>query len=715
MDVRVCNNSSLTQLAERLTFRSVCGVKRVLDYCIASVGIQMKTSKPIDALGLRSDHRAVQTCFMLPPVDRPRTHHERKRHINWAVYDTAANKIKYDHIHSLPALEKQLCELGDVCQKQEQADCKRPWDSAELQRLRAQRKSATTALERKEVSKRIWRLTRSQLRVYRTQEAEKKLTEFSKLESLQKLHLYPIKKKHTCGPNLEKCAELLKHVYTIETESNYAKHSSIPLFTYNEFEQAIRKMKKGRCADKLCIYLEMFVHNGKASLEVLLTCLNEVLAQDAIPSTWCDTFFSLLHKGGCVDDANNWRPVAILSITYKIFARLVHDRIQQQLQSYQSEDQFGFRPGRSTSHALLILESMLSKGIEYHFPVWVIMIDSKKAFDRVDHKYLFHALRGQMDGEYVKLLERLYEHQTGNVGEYRFRISRGVRQGDILSPLLFNAVMEHLMRKWKRRLRSHGFCLHPNNDQERLTNIRYADDILLFGKSPTEVVTMLELFVEVLEEYGLSLNVKKTKVLSTETAPNGPSYCDTECGMIEMLSENQKHKYLGRMFSGDVRKRGKVASEFRISCGGMKYHALQNVFEDEHTPIKLRLKLFDAVITATVLYSLDTCPLTANSLQRLDVAQRTMMRRIIGWVCVADDSWEERGHRMKIRFQRCMAYHPTNEWSDTVNRRKDALVNSIDVLPFLTVSALRWDPIECESANFCEAYRMRGRPFTRWA
>ena len=90
---------------------------------------------------------------------------------------------------------------------------------------------------------------------------------------------------------------------------------------------------------------------------------------------------------------------------------------------------------------------MLLKGVEYNVPMWVVSIDLKKAFDRVDHTALFHALRQQMDPEYVDLLEKLYETQYGNVGSHRFPISRGVRHNDVLSPILFNAVLEHAMRK----------------------------------------------------------------------------------------------------------------------------------------------------------------------------------------------------------------------------------------------------------------------------
>ena len=91
-----------------------------------------------------------------------------------------------------------------------------------------------------------------------------------------------------------------------------------------------------------------------------------------------------------------------------------------------------------------------------------------------------------------------------------------------------------------------------------------------------------------------------------------------------------------------------------------------------------------------------------------------MLRRIIGWVSFKDDTWDERGHRMKVRFQKCMEIYPVGEWSEGIHIRKSILVKKIDELPFLTYSALKWDPIACSSANFSYAYRSRGRPLTRW-
>ena len=79
--------------------------------------------------------------------------------------------------------------------------------------------------------------------------------------------------------------------------------------------------------------------------------------------------------------------------------------------------------------------SELSKSVEFNVLLWIVTIDLRTSFERVDHAGLFRALRSQMVHGHVALLERLYKTQFGNVGTYCFPISRGVRQGDVLSPI----------------------------------------------------------------------------------------------------------------------------------------------------------------------------------------------------------------------------------------------------------------------------------------
>ena len=84
----------------------------------------------------------------------------------------------------------------------------------------------------------------------------------------------------------------------------------------------------------------------------------------------------------------------------------------------------------------------------------------RKAFDRIQFGPLFAALREQGVPEgYIHLLGLLYKDQKGTVnGSAFFDILRGVKQGDVISSMLFNAGLETAFRSWKRRLGCHGFC-----------------------------------------------------------------------------------------------------------------------------------------------------------------------------------------------------------------------------------------------------------------
>ena len=82
------------------------------------------------------------------------------------------------------------------------------------------------------------------------------------------MHLCPIQKNHTIGPDLEACAKLLQQVYTSEHETKYAVGFIVPRFTTEDLEHGLKSMQKKLCADTDGIVLEMFLYSGENNLQM---------------------------------------------------------------------------------------------------------------------------------------------------------------------------------------------------------------------------------------------------------------------------------------------------------------------------------------------------------------------------------------------------------------------------------------------------------------
>ena len=181
------------------------------------------------------------------------------------------------------------------------------------------------------------------------------------------------------------------------------------------------------------------------------------------------------------------------------------------------------------------------------------------------------ALREQhVDEPTIALIMELYKDQRGCAnGSRTFDIRRGVKQGDVLSSLLFNACIEMVFRRWKDRLRSHG--LDVTNQGERLTNTRYADDVLLYAKSLVEVQEMLSILHDELAKVGLQMHAGKTKILTTSQSGT-PTLVELDDMRIEVLPSTACHKYLGRQLCLDATSRTNVEIDNRCRCAWAKFH-----------------------------------------------------------------------------------------------------------------------------------------------
>ena len=159
----------------------------------------------------------------------------------------------------------------------------------------------------------------------------------------------------------------------------------------------------------------------------------------------------------------------------------------------------------------------MEKAREFQKNIYFCFIDYAKAFDCVNHNKLWKILK-EMDipDHLICLLRNLYAGQeatvrTGHGTTVWFQIGKGVRQGCILSPCLFNLYAEYIMRNTGLDEVHAG----SNIALRKINNLRYADDTTLMAESEEEPKSLLMKVQEESENVGLKLNIQKTKILGS--------------------------------------------------------------------------------------------------------------------------------------------------------------------------------------------------------
>ena len=242
----------------------------------------------------------------------------------------------------------------------------------------------------------------------------------------------------------------------------------------------------------------------------LTTLLNASLDTGQVPSKWKLAVIIPVTKSGTSESLENFRPISLLPVVAKVFERLVHQQLFSHLQKYNilHPTQSGFRPRYTTQDVLVGLVDSWRQALDAELLVGAIMMDLSKAFDCVDHSILVRKLRvyGVNGGELRWFQDYLHGRKQ------RVRISsaystwsdirRGIPQGSILGPLLFNLYVQDL----------------PEAVRE-CKSMQYADDttLSLVRKNAKDLEHGLtegaEKVAEWVRKNKLTLNVKKTQLL----------------------------------------------------------------------------------------------------------------------------------------------------------------------------------------------------------
>ncbi|KAI4890805.1 hypothetical protein NFI96_030933, partial [Prochilodus magdalenae] len=249
----------------------------------------------------------------------------------------------------------------------------------------------------------------------------------------------------------------------------------------------------------------------------LVEVAEDVHRQGKLTESMRSGALSLLYKKGDSSDLANWRPLTMLCVDLKIFAKALTERLKKTMSVLVHSDQTCGVPGRSVTWNLHLIRDAISWVGDRKVPLALVSLDQEKAFDRVDHHFLERVLTTLGFGpNFLRWLKTLYTEVgsrvsiNGHLSDLVPQVG-GVRQGCPLSPLLYALYIEPLAAAIRANPCIDGLPL-PGSGGKVVKLAQYADDTTLFVCSDQSLRLALDVVQAFGKASGAALNLGKSVV-----------------------------------------------------------------------------------------------------------------------------------------------------------------------------------------------------------
>jgi Reverse transcriptase (RNA-dependent DNA polymerase) len=199
--------------------------------------------------------------------------------------------------------------------------------------------------------------------------------------------------------------------------------------------------------------------------------------------------------------------------------------------------------------------------------------------------------------------------------------TKGLRQGCSLSPLIFNAYVEVVLREWKRSIGGMGI---PINDETTLFTLSFADDQVVIAQDSYDLEFMIKRLYDTYKYWGLQVSLKKTEYLAVNTDANFEVLINDD---VE-IKQVEKFKYLGATLNKNGLGRQEILT--RVQNGKRVVGCLNSVWWDRHISRKTKKRLGRTLVESVMCYGAELWTMGVDEKRRIQAVEMDYLRRSAG-------------------------------------------------------------------------------------